>query len=67
MTRVSKLGQIPLIKLGMGSYLVPACKVFDTMAARTFILNFVKIFYGCDSNNVWHLLVTLVCKMKLVW
>jgi hypothetical protein len=30
------------------------------MAERDLNLNFAKIFYGCDSNNVWHLLMALV-------
>ena len=53
-------------KSSMGTYLHPACKVFDKMAARTKYLNFAKLFYGDDSNNVWHLLVVLVCKVELI-
>jgi hypothetical protein len=43
-----------------------AHKVFDQMAAREIFLNFAKIFGGVDSNNIWHKLVVVVCKMKLV-
>jgi hypothetical protein len=50
----------------MGTYMNPACKMFDRMAARRIFLNFAKPFFGCDSNNVWLLMVVLVCKMKLV-
>jgi hypothetical protein len=47
-------------------YLVPAHQVFDEMAERTLNLNFAKIFYGDDSNNVWNIMVVLVCKMEVV-
>ena len=43
-----------------------AYQVFDEMAEREKYLNFVKLFYGDDSNNVWHLLVVLVCKIELI-
>jgi hypothetical protein len=47
--RASKLGQNPLFKLGMGSYLYYAHKVFDKMAEKTLFLNFAKIFGGLQS------------------
>ena len=50
----------------MGTYRNPACKVLDEMAARDIFLNFAKIFGGVDSNNVWHKLVVVVCKMVQV-
>jgi hypothetical protein len=40
--------------------------VFDEMAEREKYLNFGKLFIGCDSNNIWHTVVVLVCKMEEV-
>jgi hypothetical protein len=37
------------------------------MATRALLLNFAKLFGGCDSNNIWHTLMVLVCKMELIW
>jgi hypothetical protein len=43
-----------------------AHQVFDEMAARASLLNFAKLFGGGDSNIIGHMLVVVVCKMKLV-
>jgi hypothetical protein len=61
---VVMVGLGPPSKSSMGTYMNPACKVFDTMPARKLFLNFAKSFYGCDSNNVWHLVLVLVCKFE---
>jgi hypothetical protein len=45
---------------------IPACHVFDQMVARTFLLNFANLFGGVDLNNVWSIMVVVVCKMVLV-
>ena len=57
---VVRVGLGPLIFFSMGTFLYPVCKVFVEMAARNFISNFAKLFYGDDSNNVWHLVMALV-------
>jgi hypothetical protein len=44
---------------------IPACHVFDQMAARTFYLNFAILFGGVDSNNVGHTMVVVVCQIEL--
>jgi hypothetical protein len=36
------------------------------MVARTFLLNFANLFGGVDLNNVWSIMVVVVCKMVLV-
>jgi hypothetical protein len=43
-----------------------ACQVFDEMAAWDSNSNFAKLFLGSGSNNVWHTVVVLVCKMDKV-
>jgi hypothetical protein len=35
------------------------------MAARKEFSNFAEIFGGVPSNNHWHTLVVVVCKMEL--
>jgi hypothetical protein len=50
----------------MGTYLYYAHQVFVKMAERTLFLNFAKLFGGCDSINILHMLVVVVCKVKLV-
>jgi hypothetical protein len=61
-----RVGLGPPFKSSMGTTLSPACKVFAEMSARNIFLNFSKSFYGGDSNNVWDLMVVLVCKGELI-
>jgi hypothetical protein len=46
---------------------IGAHQVLDTMAAWKIFLYFPKLFCGCCSNKNWQLLVTLVCKVVVVW
>ena len=41
-----------LLKQWLLFYLISAHKLFDKMASRNFILNFAKIFHGCDANII---------------
>ena len=50
----------------MCSWQIIAHKVFVLMAAREFFLNFVKIFGGVDSHNIWNTMVVVVCKIELI-
>jgi hypothetical protein len=58
-------GFVVFLHIVFGTGLVPI--LAPLQAARDLNLNFSKIFYGCYSNNVWHLLVALVCKVRLIW
>ncbi len=44
------------------NYVITICE----MQWSHLTLNLAKILYGCDLNNVWHLLVALVCNLELV-